>query len=167
MRARHPDSRQTIAAGEVSVVSSSATNLTIPAGRGGDRRHQFPGRRHRINLRLDDTEHQEITTAAARCDLTPAGYCAEATLANARSTTPPGQLLPNLGVSRAELAQLQRRLFDTRSQLAHVGNNLNQALTALHTTGHTPLAVQQAADRCRRVIEQIEAAIAEVDRRLP
>jgi hypothetical protein len=148
------------------VVSSSASDLTIPAGRGGDRRHQFPGRRHRINLRLDDTEHQEITAAAERCDLTPAGYCAEATLANARGTTPPGQPLPDLGVSRAELVQLQRHLFDTRSELARVGNNLNQAVTALHTPGHTPAALHQAADRCRQVIDLVEAAITEVDRRL-
>jgi hypothetical protein len=150
----------------VSVVSSSASDLTIPAGRGGDRRHQFPGRRHRINLRLDDTEHQEITTAAARCDLTPAGYCAEAALANARSTTPPGQPLAEIGVGRAELAQLQRSLFDTRGELVRVGNNLNQAVAALHSTGRARLGLQQAADRCRQVIDLIEAAIAEVDRRL-
>jgi hypothetical protein len=147
-------------------VSSSASDLTIAAGRGGDRRHQFPGRRHRINLRLDDTEHQEITTAAARCDLTPAGYCAEAALANARGTTPPGQPLAEIGVGRAELAQLQRSLFDTRSELVRVGNNLNQAVAALYSSGRAPLGLQHAADRCRQVIEQIEAAIAEVDRRL-
>jgi hypothetical protein len=149
-------------------LSSSTNGHTIPPGRGGDRRHQFPGRRHRINLRLNHTEHQQITAAAARCDLTPAGYCAEAALANARNTTPPGQPLPDLGVGlgRAELAQLQRRLFDTGSQLARVGNNLNQAVTALHTTGHAPAALHQAADRCRRVIDLVEATITTLDRRL-
>jgi hypothetical protein len=151
----------------VNVVSSAASDVTVPAGRGGDRRHQFPGRRHRINLRLDDTEHQQITAAAARCDLTPAGYCAEAALANARGTTPPGQPLPDLGISRAELAQLQRRLFDTRSELARVGNNLNQAVTALHTTGgRAPAALHQAAVRCRQLIDQVEATITTIDRRL-
>jgi hypothetical protein len=147
-------------------LSSSATDIAVSTSRGGDRRHQFPGRRHRINLRLNHTEHQQITTAAARCDLTPAGYCAEAALATARGTTPPGQPLPDLGLSRAELAQLQRRLFDTGSQLARVGNNLNQAVTALHTTGHAPAALHQAADRCRQVIDLVEAIITTVDRRL-
>jgi hypothetical protein len=142
-------------------VSSSASDVTISAGRGGDRRHQFPGRRHRINLRLDDTEHKEITAAAARCDLTPAGYCAETALANARGTTRPGQPLPKIGVGRAELAQLQRRLFDTRSELVHVGDGLSQAVAALRTTG-----VQQVADRCRQVIDDLETTIAEIDRRL-
>jgi uncharacterized protein (DUF1778 family) len=147
-------------------LSSAASDIAAPTGRGGDRRHQFPGRRHRINLRLDDTEHQQITTAAARSDLTPAGYCAEAALANARSTTPPGQPLPELAISQAELAQLQRHLLDTRSELARVGNNLNQAVTALHATGRAPAALHQAADRCRQVIELAEAVITAVDRRL-
>jgi len=147
-------------------LNSSANDHTIPAGRGGDRHHQFPGRRHRINLRLNHTEHQQITAAAARCDLTPAGYCAEAALATARGTTPPGQPLPDLGLSRAELAQLQRRLFDTGSQLARVGNHLNQAVTALHTTAHAPAALHQAADRCRQVIDLVEATITTLDRRL-
>jgi hypothetical protein len=147
-------------------LSSSATDIAVPTSRGGDRRHQYPGRRNRINLRLNHTEHQQITAAAARCDLTPAGYCAEAALATARDTTPPGQPLPDLGLSRAELAQLQRRLFDTGSHLARVGNNLNQAVTALHTTGHAPAALHQAADRCRQVIDLVEAIITTVDRRL-
>jgi hypothetical protein len=164
--AGHPDSEQTTAAGEVNVVSSAASDVTVPTGRGGDRRHQFPGRRHRINLRLNHTEHQQITAAAARCDLTPAGYCAEAALATASGTTPPGQPLPHPGISRAELAQLQRHLFDTRSELARVGNNLNQALTALHTTGRAPAALHQAADRCRQVIDQVETTITTIDRRL-
>jgi hypothetical protein len=150
----------------VSTLISSTTDLAVPASRGGDRRHQFPGRRHRINLRLDEAEHQEITAAAACCDLTPAGYCAETALANARGTTPPGQPLPGLGISRAELAQLQRHLFDTRNQLARVGGNLNQAVTALHATGRAPLGLHQAAGRCRQVIDLIEATITEVDRRL-
>jgi len=147
-------------------LSSAASDTAAPTIRGGDRRHQFPGRRHRINLRLDGAEHQQITTAAARSDLTPAGYCAETALANARSTTPPGQPLPDLGISRAELAQLQRHLFDTRNQLARVGNNLNQAVTALHTTSRAPAALDEAADRCRQVIELVEATITAVDRRL-
>jgi len=147
-------------------LSSAASDIAAPASRGGDRRHQFPCRRHRINLRLDDTEHQQITAAAARSDLTPAGYCAEAAIANARGNAPPGQPLPNLGISRAELAQLQRHLFDTRSELARVGNNLNRAVTALHATGRAPAALHQVADRCRQVIELIEATIATVDRRL-
>jgi hypothetical protein len=157
--------RQTTPAPEVSTVDSPTSEPGLPPGRGGDRRHQFPGRRHRINLRLDDTEHQQITAAAARSDLTPAGYCAETALANARDTTPPGQPLPQAGISRTELAQLQRRLFDTRSQLVRVGDNLNRAIAA-HTTGPVPAALHHAADRCRQVIDRIEATITAVDRRL-
>ncbi|NIL60069.1 hypothetical protein HCB18_27710, partial [Salinispora arenicola] len=43
--------------------------------RGADRRHQFPGRRQRINLRLDDAEHGDVVTAANRAGLTPTGFC--------------------------------------------------------------------------------------------
>jgi hypothetical protein len=42
-------------------LNSSTNGHTIPPGRGGDRRHQYPGRRNRINLRLNHTEHQQIT----------------------------------------------------------------------------------------------------------
>lgn len=53
-----------------------------------------------------------------------------------------------------------------RRVVVRVGNNLNQAVTALCTTAHAPTALDQAADQCRQVIDQVEIIITEVDRGL-
>lgn len=134
--------------------------------RGAHRRHQFPGRLHRINLRLNPDEHHDITTAAARAGMTPTGYCAEAALAAARHTTTPGAPIPGLGVTRAELAALQRELFAARTAVIRTGTNLNQAIAALHAVGEPPDWLGHAVARCDRTRDLLDRVAAAIDRRL-
>ncbi|GIJ29489.1 hypothetical protein Vqi01_46510 [Micromonospora qiuiae] len=143
-----------------------STRPGAPSLRGVDRRHQFPGRQHRINLRLDDTEHRDIVTAAARTGLTPTGFCANAALAAARGTTAPGSLITGTGVTRAELAAVQRELFAARTAVVRTGTNLNQATAALNATGETPVWLDHAVKRCERAIDRLDAVVAEIHQRL-
>src|SRR5687768_15471461 len=90
------------------------------APRGMDRRHRFPGRRQRINLRLDADEQQTVADAAGRAGLTPTGFCADAALAAARGSAAPGTPVVGTGMTRTELATLQRDLFAARTALIQV-----------------------------------------------
>ncbi|MTK05436.1 hypothetical protein [Micromonospora sp. CP22] len=138
-----------------------------PSPRGADRRHQFPGRRQRINLRLDEAEHSDVVTAANRAGLTPTGFCADAALAAARSTTAPGALIAGTGVTRAELAAMQRELFAARTAITRTGTNLNQATAALNATGEAPIWLDHAVKRCVQALDRLDALVADIDRRLP
>ncbi|MGI5213905.1 hypothetical protein [Plantactinospora sp. CA-290183] len=134
--------------------------------RGADRRHQFPGRRQRINLRLDEAEHGDVVTAAARAGLTPTGFCADAALAAARGNTAPGGLIAGTGVTRAELATMQRELFAARTAVTRTGTNLNQATTAFNATGEAPVWLDHAVRRCVQALDKLDALVADIDRRL-
>ncbi|GAA4442591.1 hypothetical protein [Phytohabitans houttuyneae] len=134
---------------------------------GADRRHQSPGRERRVNLRLDPQEHHDVTAAATRLGLTPAGFCATAALDIARGTSGPNGVDSGTGLTRHELAGLQREIFAARTALTRVGNNLNQAVTALNASGQPPGWLQHAVDRCQLVLEQLDAAASAIHRRLP
>ena len=139
-----------------------------PVGRvrGGDRRHHYPRRNRQVFVRLSDDEYATLSAAAARAELTTTGYVAEAALAAARDHAAPGSPVGETGIARAELAQLQRELFATRTALGRVGSNLNQAVTALHRLGRPPAWLRQSATACRRVIERVDAVVARLDGRL-
>ncbi|MFY1633743.1 hypothetical protein ACN27F_10760 [Solwaraspora sp. WMMB335] len=134
--------------------------------RGADRRHQFPGRGQRINLRLDESEHSDVLEAAARAGLTPTGFCANAALAMARGTAGPGGLVSGTGVTRAELAAMQRDLFSARTAVTRTGTNLNQATAALNATGEAPVWLAHAVKRCVHALDKLDAVVADIDRRL-
>lgn len=134
---------------------------------GADRRHRSPSRERRVNLRLDPQEHQDITAAAARHGLTPAGFCATAALDTARGTNATSGPVSGAGVTRHELAELQRELFATRTAVARVGTNLNQAVAALNSAGQPPAWLQHAIDRCQHALERIDVAASAIHRRLP
>jgi hypothetical protein len=136
------------------------------AERGSDRRHQFPGRRHRINLRFDDNEHHDLALAAARAGLTTTGFCADAALAAAHGAAVPGGLISGTGLTRAELAALQRELFAARTAVVRTGTNLNQATAAFNATGEAPVWLDQAVKRCERSLDHLDAIAANIDRRL-
>ncbi len=142
------------------------TIANLDAPRGSDRRHQFPGRQQRINLRFDADEHRDVRAAALRAGMTPAGFCADAALAAARGTAAPGGLVAGTGVTRAELAALQRDLFAARTAVIRTGTNLNQAVAALNATGDAPVWLDHAVKRCERSLDQLDAVVADVDRRL-
>jgi hypothetical protein len=117
-------------------------------------------------VRLSDDEYTTLSIAAARAELTTTGYVAEAALAAARDHAVPGSPVSGTGLARGELAQLQRELFATRTALGRVGNNLNQAVAALHRHGGPPAWLHETVIACRRVIERVDAVVARLDGRL-
>ncbi|WP_330186135.1 hypothetical protein KZZ52_41765 [Dactylosporangium sp. AC04546] len=141
-------------------------NSDAQTPRGLDRRHQFPGRRRRVNLRFDEAEHHDVVVAADRTGLTPAGFCADAALAAARGAAAPGRMVSGTAVTRHELAELQRDLFAARTAIIRTGTNLNQAVAALNATGEAPVWLGLAVARCERALGQLDAVVGDVDRRL-
>lgn len=134
--------------------------------RGCDRRHRYPGRNKQVFVRLSSEEHDDLAAAAARAELTTTGYVAEAALAAARGQTTPAGSADGAGVTRAELAQLQRELFAARTALGKVGCNLNQAVTVLNSIGGAPTWLDEAVGRCRQAIQNLDTVVTTVDGRL-
>jgi hypothetical protein len=133
---------------------------------GADRRHRFPRRQHRVYIRFDTVEHRDLIAAASRIGLTVTGFCADAAVAAARGTTPPGKPVAGTGVTRHELAALQRELFAARTAIIRTGTNLNQAVAAFHVTGQPPVWLAHAVHRCAASLDRLEAVVDRIDRRL-
>ena len=90
--------------------------------------------RRTLTVRLAEDEIAELDEAAARAGLKRSGYVAAAALAAARADRPaPADRDAVLALVRA-----------TREAL-RVGNNLNQAVRALHATGHPPAVLERLA----------------------
>jgi hypothetical protein len=68
---------------------------------------------------------------------------------------------------REALARLQRQLFEARTAVNRFGNNVNQAVAALHSTGHPPMeALAHAVALCARAVRNLDLLIDELHRRL-
>ncbi|WP_258539749.1 plasmid mobilization protein [Streptomyces ipomoeae] len=102
-------------------------------------------RLHQPNTRFNEEEFALIKSAAARCNLSVAGFLARAALAAAR----------DLDRTSAEIAgerEVITALFDSRRKLGWAGSNLNQAVKALNSGADAPqleaavAAVRRAAD---------------------
>ncbi|MGW5096334.1 plasmid mobilization protein [Streptomyces nodosus] len=117
------------------------------APRARQRPRQSPEKKrlHQPNTRLNDDEYAVIKSAAARCNLSVAGFLARSALAAARA----------LDRTRAEIAderEVITALFDSRRRLGWAGSNLNQAVKALNSGADVPqleaaiAAVRRAAD---------------------
>jgi hypothetical protein len=134
--------------------------------RGGSRRRRHPARTRQVFVRLSKEEYDDLAGAAARVELTPTGYVAEAALAAARGTTQVDAPLDGSGVNRAELARLQRELFAARTALNRVAVNLHQAIAARVSTGQASGAIDRSAAQARRVLYNLDAVVAVIDGRL-
>ncbi|MFD5659514.1 plasmid mobilization protein [Streptomyces hirsutus] len=114
-------------------------------------------RLHQPNTRFNDEEFALIKAAAARCNLSVAGFLARAALAAARD-------LDRTSAEIADEREVITALFDSRRRLGWAGSNLNQAVKALNSGAEAPqleaavVAVQRAAESVReasaRLIEQ-------------
>ena len=131
------------------------------AGRGRlavRRRRRQPVRRpHRVYVRLTDDEHADLSGAARRAGLTPAGYAGLAALAAARGVEAPGAPV------REVLAGLDAAI----TVLNQVNGNLNK-LSALQAAGHAVPAAQLGAalQLVPRVAGRVDAAAAVLFRRV-
>lgn len=114
-------------------------------------------RLHQPNTRFNEDEFVLIKSAAARCNLSVAGFLARSALAAARD-------LDRTSVEIAGEREVITALFDTRRKLGWAGSNLNQAVKALNSGVEAPqleaaiTAVHRAAESVReasaRLIEQ-------------
>jgi ABC-type transporter Mla subunit MlaD len=123
------------------------------ARRGRDRAHLAPGRRRRPFLRLAEDEYADIVSAARSAGLTPTGYAAEAALATAR-----GGAAPLQEPWREVLAELMA----ARAQVRRFGNNVNQAVRHLNSTGEAPEALARALEATTAVVQQLDRVAAQV-----
>jgi hypothetical protein len=138
----------------------------LRAARGGNRRRRRPARTRQVFVRLSKDEYDDLAGAAARVELTPTGYVAEAALACARGTTHVDAPLDGSDVTRAELARLQRKLFAARTALAQIATTLHRAVTALETSSAAPGAFDGVAAQSRQVLHDLDAVVAAIDGRL-
>ncbi|MEU5833062.1 hypothetical protein ABZ820_05135 [Streptomyces diacarni] len=95
--------------------------------------------------RFNDTEFAVIKSAAARCNLSVAGFLARSALAAARD-------LDRTSAEIADEREVITALFESRRRLGWAGSNLNQAVKTLNSGGEAPqleatiAAVQRAAE---------------------
>lgn len=113
------------------------------------RRHHFPARDRVVKVRYDEPEHAVLMAAAQRAGLTVAGFLAGAGLSVAGQAPPPSQ-----AADRELLAELLR----LRLTIRRYAVNLNQAVTALHSTGQAPLWLSQAVAGAHDAVLGVDAA---------
>lgn len=142
-------------------------SVTVNAmSRGSDRRHRFPGRKWRINLRFDQDEHRDVTGAATRAGLTPSGFCADVSLAAARGTTHAAHPVAGLDITWAELASLQRDLFAARTAAIELGSALDKAADATNTVDQAPPSLGDAVHHAELTLVRIDTVVDRIDQRL-
>jgi uncharacterized protein (DUF1778 family) len=140
------------------------TAEAAPGIAGRPRPYHRSGRLLRLNTRFSEQERAEIEVAAAAIGMTATGFCAEAALLAARGTP---MVLEAAVQDREALARLQRQLFEARTAVNRFGNNVNQAVAALHSTGHPPMeALAHAVALCARAVRNLDLLIDELHRRL-
>ncbi|CBG69293.1 conserved hypothetical protein [Streptomyces scabiei 87.22] len=102
-------------------------------------------RLHQPATRFNEDEFALIKSAAARCNLSVAGFLARSALAAARD-------LDRTSAEIADEREVITALFDSRRRLGWAGSNLNQAVKALNSGADAPqleaavAAVRRAAD---------------------
>ncbi|MFP8959152.1 hypothetical protein ACLIYP_01060 [Streptomyces nanhaiensis] len=107
-------------------------------------------RLHQPATRLNDEEFALIKSAAARCNLSVAGFLARSALAAARD-------LDRTSAEIADEREVITALFDTRRRLGWAGSNLNQAVKALNSGAEAP-QLEAAVAAVRRAAESVHEA---------
>lgn len=110
-------------------------------------------------MRLSEGECEDLVAAARLAGLTPTGYVAQAAVAAARgSAAGLGEPVVE-GVSRAELARVQRELFAARTAVNRLSTELDQAVAdgAPATDGVIGLCVRsvQRLDHTAVVLDRL------------
>ncbi|WP_404869342.1 plasmid mobilization protein [Kitasatospora griseola] len=118
------------------------------------RRHRDPQQRpHRVTVRYNAAEFEEIRRAAAARSQTVARFCATSTLNDARGLS--------AGDPQDCLDRAVDELAASRAQLARVGNNLNQVAFALNANGFLrPAELAAALDLVRHAVARVDATAA-------
>lgn len=120
------------------------------------RQHRFPARDKVVKVRYDECEHAVVAAAAGRAGLTVAGFLAVAGLSVAGQGPPPSQ-----AADRELLAELLR----LRLAIRRYAVNLNQAVTALHSTGEAPVWLSRAVAGAHQAVVSVDAATSRITAR--
>lgn len=132
-------------------------NPPSSAPRTRPRLRQHEQRDHVRSVRLTGHELDDIHRAAQAIGLKTAGFLADAAVAVARAQDgPQAWLLDQRG--------LVAELMSASTQLARVGNNLNQIARVLNSGGHADYA-DEAVRRVLRAATRVEAAATQIAKR--
>lgn len=113
-----------------------------------------------MSVRLGEDEHDDLVAAARLAGLTTTGYVAQAAVAAARGAAAElGEPVVE-GVSRAELAQVQRELFAARTAVNRLSADLDQ------TVADGGPATDGVIGLCVRSVQRLDDAAVVLDRLL-
>jgi len=137
-----------------------AETITGKTGRGAPQRSRRPrdgGRRHKVELRLNDEELELLEEAASRSGRARGAHAAEITIAALRGGS---------AADSAALREILRELYNAAGLVRRIGVNLNQAVAKLNATGQRsgdllPYAAEsiRRAERLDTVAEEIRKAL--------
>ncbi|MET9439145.1 hypothetical protein [Streptomyces sp. NPDC006610] len=111
-------------------------------------------RLHQPNTRFNQEEFELIKSAAARCNLSVAGFLARSALAAARD-------LDRTSAQIADEREVITLLFDSRRKLGWASSNLNQAVKILNSGAEAP-QLQATIAAVHRAAETVHAAAAQL-----
>jgi hypothetical protein len=148
---------------EVGVTCDREDETVDVALPGRRREHDKVRRTLRLTPRFSAGERVEVEAAAASVGMTVNGFAAEAVLNVARGTS----VAYGASQDREASPRLQRESFAARTAVNRFGNNVNQAVAALHSTGQPPNeASAHAVPLRKRAVCSLDELIGEVHRRL-
>ncbi|MDD9377873.1 hypothetical protein M8Z33_14625 [Streptomyces sp. ZAF1911] len=126
------------------------------ADRARQRPRQPPAKKRlrQPNTRFNEEEFSLIKSAAARCNLSVAGFLARAALAAARD-------LDRTSAEIADEREVITALFDSRRRLGWAGSNLNQVSKALNSGADVP-QLDTALAAIKRAAETVHEAAAQL-----
>ncbi|MEU2263871.1 hypothetical protein ABZ557_27180 [Streptomyces sp. NPDC019645] len=126
------------------------------AARARQRPRQPPEKKrlHQPNTRFNEEEFTLIKSAAARCNLSLAGFLARSALSAARD-------LDRTSAEIADDREVITALFDSRRRLGWAGSNLNQAMKALNSGADAP-QLEAAVAAVQRAAETVHAAASQL-----
>ncbi|MGP3684545.1 plasmid mobilization protein [Streptomyces sp. IBSNAI002] len=111
-------------------------------------------RLHQPNTRFNEEEFALIKSAAARCNLSVAGFLARAALSAAHD-------LDRTSAEIADEREVITALFESRRRLGWAGSNLNQVSKVLNSGADAP-QLEAALDAVRRAADTVHEAASQL-----
>ncbi|SEG94076.1 hypothetical protein SAMN04489712_1434 [Thermomonospora echinospora] len=128
-------------------------------GRQGHRRRRQKEPRSRgVRVPFTEAEYAAVCAAAERQQMAVAAYAGQVLVAVAEGADPP-QWTP--------LRELMGQVIRAAEQVRRIGNNLNQAVAALHALGRPTGALEGYARVASAAVENLDELAEEIRRRLP
>jgi hypothetical protein len=115
-----------------------------------------PRRSHRVYLAYNDAELEIVTAAAARSNMAPAAWAADAALSVAKELFVPVSV---------DAKDVLAEFIQARNQLSRIGNNANQIARTLNADGTvTDAQLRATLTAVEKAIERMDAATRQVMR---